>query len=64
MIEQCNDQWKALMALDADPEGVSRACTQTESSAKVRHVKKLTVLFDDKPEIAYKRVKLAISDLR
>lgn len=35
VIEQCNDQWKALMALDADPEGVSRACTQTESSAKI-----------------------------
>ncbi len=35
VIKTCSDQWKALMDKDMGPEGISRACTAFECSAKI-----------------------------
>eukprot|EP00095_Tigriopus_kingsejongensis_P001631 maker-scaffold121_size336169-snap-gene-0.12 protein:Tk01631 transcript:maker-scaffold121_size336169-snap-gene-0.12-mRNA-1 annotation:"inorganic pyrophosphatase" len=35
IIDECNDQWKKLMARDSNPEGLDRACTQFEGPSKM-----------------------------
>ena len=49
VIDAVHNQWKSLMARDADPEGVSRACTQYDCRSKISPEDAKAILGDEPP---------------
>ena len=49
VVSDVHELWKDLMARDSDPEDLSRACTQCESTARIT-AEEAQIVLDDQPD--------------